>query len=370
MGTFFDSIVRPDECRKRVEQIKRLSTHLTVIYGAGVYAREVTDFLNKYSVAVAGYVVDESYADQPQVGGIRADRLGRADDLFGPFYLVLGFCGDPYRSVAKLKAMNFKKLLGTQIIDCRFWRRFERLSNDYLSEHREAFEALYAGLEDDMSRRILVAFLRAKMMFDPTPLRTFFSPCHYFPDDLPLFRPKKSDVFIDGGAFTGDTLARVLSLTDGQGCAEYYAFEPDERNAAHLRCYIEANGLRSVRMIRQGLWSRKELMRFQSGEDSRSLICESGNAEIDADRLDLLGRPATFIKMDLEGAEIEALKGAEQTIKTHTPKLAVAVYHRLEDLTVVPTYLRSLCPDYRFYLRIHSLFSEEMVLYAVVRSSQ
>jgi hypothetical protein len=75
--------------------------------------------------------------------------------------------------------------------------------------------------------------------------------------------------------------------------------------------------------------------------------------------------PVTFIKMDLEGAELNALKGAEQTIKEQKPKLAISIYHKPEDIWEIPNLLLELVPDYKFYIRHYTLIGAETVLYAL-----
>lgn len=80
---------------------------------------------------------------------------------------------------------------------------------------------------------------------------------------------------------------------------------------------------------------------------------------------ELEGEPVTFIKMDVEGAEREALIGAERTIRKYAPKLAISVYHRPEDIWELPEIILRYNPDYQLFLRHYSLNSCETVLYAV-----
>jgi len=75
--------------------------------------------------------------------------------------------------------------------------------------------------------------------------------------------------------------------------------------------------------------------------------------------------PVTYIKMDIEGAELNALKGAANTIKKNKPRLAICVYHKPEDILEIPVFLSELVPSYQFYLRHHSQYYIETVLYAV-----
>ncbi|MFH1618985.1 MAG: FkbM family methyltransferase [bacterium] len=70
--------------------------------------------------------------------------------------------------------------------------------------------------------------------------------------------------------------------------------------------------------------------------------------------------------MDIEGAELDALKGAAETIKKNRPKLAICIYHKPSDLFEIPLFIKSLVPEYRFYLRQHQPISCDLVLYAVI----
>ena len=365
MSVFLERITTKEDGERRLAEIRQLKAYPTVIYGAGIYAREVAGFLKRQGVDVAAYVVDDPYADKASKDGIKPVRFGQAQGLFEKFNVVIGFCGDPYRSAENVRAKNVPGVNRIEIIDCRFWERFELLSRSYVETHRRAFEAVYDSLQDELSKDTLVGFLNAKMLYDPRSLKPLYSSRHYFPEDLPFFKPVQKDVFIDGGAYTGDTLAHIVSMTGGRGCALYFAFEPDERNAARLIDYVERTKLGSVKVFRRGLWSKGGRLPFQDRGEPWSSVGQEQSVEIDAGTIDELGVAASFIKMDIEGSEYEALKGAKTTLRTHKPKLAIAVYHKLSDLTTIPAYIRELCPGYRFYFRIHSLFSEEMVLYAV-----
>lgn len=73
----------------------------------------------------------------------------------------------------------------------------------------------------------------------------------------------------------------------------------------------------------------------------------------------------TFIKMDIEGAELEALHGCRDTIIKYRPKLAICVYHKPEDIIEIPSYIHEIVPEYKLYLRHHSKDLSETVLYAL-----
>ena len=73
----------------------------------------------------------------------------------------------------------------------------------------------------------------------------------------------------------------------------------------------------------------------------------------------------TFIKFDIEGAELEALKGAKGIISSYRPKLAICLYHKKEDYWQIPYYVKELVPEYKLYIRHYSNYSSETVLYAI-----
>lgn len=94
---------------------------------------------------------------------------------------------------------------------------------------------------------------------------------------------------------------------------------------------------------------------------------KAGNISVKADSIDnrLRGRKATFIKMDVEGSELETLKGAEKTILKYRPKLAISLYHKDEDIVTIPIFLERLGLGYKYYLRHYQTRMCETVLYAI-----
>jgi FkbM family methyltransferase len=134
-------------------------------------------------------------------------------------------------------------------------------------------------------------------------------------------------------------------------------------------CRKNAEGIRNVEMIQTGLWSRKDKLYFNSMDTNPSAarIVNNGAESIDVVSIDefLDGKKATLIKMDIEGAELEALKGAQKTIEKFRPKLAVCLYHKPEDILKIPHYILGLIPDYKLYIRHYSSTENENVLFAV-----
>jgi hypothetical protein len=120
-------------------------------------------------------------------------------------------------------------------------------------------------------------------------------------------------------------------------------------------------------MINAGLWSTPTRLAFSGRGNTDSKINKAGDMFIDVTSIDtvLSGGRVSFIKLDVEGAELEALKGAKNTIKKYRPRLAVCLYHKPEDIIEIPLYIKSLVSDYNFYIRHHSTWKDETVLYCI-----
>lgn len=97
----------------------------------------------------------------------------------------------------------------------------------------------------------------------------------------------------------------------------------------------------------------RDSLLFRQRAASRTLRTKGRETQMRALDSVLGGRPCTYLKMDVEGAEREAISGAEQTIRTFAPKLNIAAYHRSEDFFELPLVIHSLCKDYALYLRHH-----------------
>ena len=178
--------------------------------------------------------------------------------------------------------------------------------------------------------------------------------------------------FIDCGAYIGDTIETVIKNFERVDCI--ISIEPDKQNLKKLNNEIKKQKKEHSNIdfcvYPCGVWSENKILKFSSDGNSASAITSDANIntiEISAISLDetLFGVAPNYIKMDVEGAEAEALKGSEKIIKTYKPILAVCVYHKSSDLWELPILIKSLNSNYDMYLRQHGHMGIETVLYCV-----
>lgn len=365
---FTDLIVSKKDCLKTIELMEELKKFPVVMYGAGIHARSLTQYLKRhFSLNIDAYFVDEQYLTaQHAVDNVM--NFNQISQQFEQFNLICSFDCKPSVFLEKFQRLNCNQINSFHVLDHSLWESFDNLNLNYIQENQEKFEQVYDSLRDDFSKKILLGYINTKLTFDLSHLQNLTTFPQYFPDDLPAFHPSNNEVFVDGGAYDGDTLKLFLSKMKSGECKKYYAFEPEQANYEKLATYVKQQNLTFVKPAQVGLWNSKDTLSFQGEMGTSSAVNEIGEIKINVDAIDNLRADATYIKMDIEGAEFEALKGAMQTILTHKPKLAISLYHHPQHLTEIPLFIKLLCPDYEFYLRIHSFYTRELVLYAVARS--
>lgn len=175
----------------------------------------------------------------------------------------------------------------------------------------------------------------------------------------------ENEDFVDVGAYDGDTVTGFLSAAKGKFHA-IHALELDKNNFGKLIQTIPTLPQHErIHAYNVGAWHEKARLAFKTEETSSRL--GNGDAMADVMPLDELlhGLPVSFIKMDIEGAEPQALQGAQAIIRNQRPKLAICVYHHISHLWEIPAYIRQLSPDYKLYLRHHTNLEYETVCYAI-----
>lgn len=187
--------------------------------------------------------------------------------------------------------------------------------------------------------------------------------------DLDQMNPQAAcEFFVDAGCFDGYTTKEFFRWCRNKGYA--YCFEPDSENIGTVQKTLSSDAER-YELIEKALWSKTTtLSMVAKGNFATSVtLPNEGNhlPRVEAAALDdLLGdQEVTFIKMDIEGAEIEALRGAQKIITEQKPKLAISIYHKPEDILTIPQLILEYNSSYKFYLRHYSFSDYDTVLYAI-----
>lgn len=233
-----------------------------------------------------------------------------------------------------------------------------------------------SGYEYRMYKEFLKDFSEPVLQYGYDNLVRFTRPGSYFYFNNDVLRLEDNEVLVDGGAFSGDSVDEFVKACEKNKVRykHIFCFEPDLSNYGKL--LENTSKHRDVTCLRFGLWSHRTTLRFVSSSQTESYcarIHENGataqvvpDMEIEAADIDgqLSGQDVTFIKMDIEGAELEAIRGGAAAIRGLSPKLALSVYHKTGDLYEIPVIIHQLNPTYKLYLRHFGNYFDDTLLLA------
>lgn len=249
-------------------------------------------------------------------------------------------------------------------------------AQEFLNQNKKRIEQMLPLLEDDKSRDVWKSVMLYRSKGKPIPRSLWSDNDQYFVEEIIKFDP--NEVFVDGGAFVGDTIQHFLNFSRRKGGSvkKIIAFEPDQENIKTLKKHFGKDP--RVKVVKKGLSDEDKVLSFLPN-GSCGYFLSDGTYEKRTVQDSIIQIPctsidgceeckeATFIKMDIEGAEMDALIGGEKTIKRNYPKLAICIYHSLEDMLRIIEYIHNTYPKYKLYVRHHTASSYETVLYAVTQ---
>lgn len=338
------------------------------LFGAGTFARTVASALQAENIRVAAMVVTSPVCDN--CDGIRLVSLASLDESLKrlPMWIAV-FNREPTSDIGKLSAAAVKAGMRSVLTPPQYyeivahsmgWRYWLSHRDKYI-HHRRAIEDSIDSLADDRSRQQLAAAISFRLGGNPADVPQPDFEAQYFPSFMTLAGPSNG-VFVDGGAYDGDTIRAAASYLGLTGAV---AFEPDPENFRRL-----ADSARllpfPVTCYPCGLSSDNGHLRYSLGQGEASAVSEDGEDSVPVSRLDdcLPNISVAYLKLDVEGHELKALAGAEQCLHRCHPKLAIAGYHRWDDLWLIPQFIRQLDRRYRIAFRIHAHNTFDSVFYA------
>jgi FkbM family methyltransferase len=228
-------------------------------------------------------------------------------------------------------------------------------------------EEAFLMLADELSRKVFLGSVRFRGLGDLAALSDEQCDDQYFPRDV--YTTDAQDVFIDCGAYDGDTLRSFMVHRPRSDLRAYFGFEPDSATFSRLEECARSLAIDPERFELFPVATGKEncTLRFNADGTTAASLSATGNCEVGCVSLDetISGYAPTFIKLDIEGAEAETILGAKKLITAHSPIIAACVYHKPHDLWDLPLLIRDLNPSYTFFLRNHGCGGFELVLYAV-----
>ena len=346
-----------------------------LIYGTGNIARACANLLNAKGVIVEAFV--DHFPDAPEV--VEGKRVFRPDSQELSVFRQAGLpiligAFNPHANTRAIIQRLFSDKWTQFIPFVEFYRQFPGQFGDLFwltasDVHEQCADDIQLAetlWSDDKSLQLFrntISFRRSgdlELLEDPD------VGCQYFPRDVPPWSQPLS--IIDCGAYIGDTLKHIVD--HNIPISSYIAFEPDPRNYRQLsqQLKLSKEKISGLCIAMPCATSDKAMqLSFSAQGSGGSRLSSEGSQKVQCVSIDdaLLDVPVNLIKMDVEGSEIDTLKGAESTIRTHLPGLAVCAYHEPAHLWRIPLLIQQWNLGYELYLRSHCYNGFDSVVYAV-----
>lgn len=338
-----------------IAQEPLLWAHLTqttkpiVLYGMGNGADQILDLCQELSIPVAGIFASDEFVRGQEFRGFTVKKYAEIQKELGDFIILIAFASE--RPEILERFFHLAQLHETYAPHLPLLDEVKLVDEQWIRLYHRELAAVYENLADDLSRQVFQDILRYKLTGSLKYLQNVTQRREDLTTLLPL-GPEES--YLDLGAYNGDTLTEFLELTNHH-YQHIYAVEPDPKNFRKLRHYVEEEQLRNCSLFQKGIWRREGEHSFQAKGGRMSALVSYGTDEVPLTTIDAIsdGKPITYIKMDVEGAEKEALEGGAATIARCQPQLLLAGYHYEMDLFALPLKLWELVPEYKIYLRRH-----------------
>ena len=229
---------------------------------------------------------------------------------------------------------------------------------DIVDHHNEKLQAIYADLSDDESRTTFLDTIAYRLYLQPQTMKKYKVRIdeQYFE----AFMEYSDEVFVDAGGFDGDTTQEFADRYPDY--RKIYLIEPSTSNMTKAKARL--HNYERIEYVPCAVSDQEQDLVFDENAGSASTVSELGTSVIKAVTIDSITQySATFIKMDLEGWELNALKGAKGTISQNKPKLAIAVYHSSYDYLKLYNFIKEINPDYKVYLRHYTEGWSETIMF-------
>lgn len=270
-----------------------------------------------------------------------------------------------------MNGLKNKKSFNSDSINyyCRTDNIINMESYKFFKKNEEKVKKIISCLEDNKSKEIYKNVIKFRCFQDLKCLQKYSFTNQYFSKNIIKLSDK--EVFVDCGACIGDTAFKFLVESKNK-YKKIIAFEPNFKNFNILKKWEKR--ITNMYCFNIALWSNKSDLYFLLRNSLTSKVVGKKISEknknlivVKADKIDNIKEcsDVTFLKMDIEGAELKALKGAEKTIRKNKPKLAISIYHSDRDIIDIVEWIIKLNMQYKLYVRHYSNGYRETVLYAV-----
>ena len=317
------------------------------IYGMGDGALKIMKVFDEFGIPLAGFFASDEFVRGHYFEGHLVHKLSEIEEAVDDFVIVLAFAAGYESLYNRVNEIAARHILLAPDVPVAGGGLF---TYEYYLENKDKFEKVYSLLADEKSRRTYDDVINFKISGKIEYLNSCTSPVEeVFESIVPV---RENSVYVDLGAYNGDTVLEYAKVSQNS-YKHIYAFEPNVKNFRKLE--KNTAELENVTIFNAGAWNENGTIRFTKNEGRMSRASASGEIETACLAVDsAVNEQADLIKLDVEGAEREAIIGAQKQIAGGADVIS-ALYHRNEDMFAIPLQIHEINPKLKFYVR-HQLY--------------
>ncbi len=320
-----------------------------ILYGTGNGADLVIDEFNRIGIKISEITASDGFVRRRSFRGFTVKSIKEIEEAYEDFIIVLGFASSIPQVLDSIKELSEKHKVIMPVVPVFGNTIFNR---DYLGSNLDKLVNARTLLHDEESKRI----------FDNMVAFQFTGELHYLFSSESTREEALTEILeltdkedmLDLGAYRGDTVEELITLTGGYSSVT--ALEPDKKSYEKLCVYLSDK--ENTEALPYAVWNEHKELVFSGGGGRQSALSDTGKYTVEAVTVDNItkDRKITYVKMDVEGVEKEAIEGMQKLMSTQKPKLSIACYHRTEDLCTLIPLIHSINPKYKIHLRHHPYF--------------
>lgn len=314
-----------------------------VLYGMGNGADKIIKVLEENGIPFSGVFASDGFQREKLFHGMRVESYADLKNRFGDMIVLLCFGSARAEVIENVKRISSEQELYAPEVPVIGGGLFNL---EYYENRKEEFNKIYSLLADEKSKQTFVNLIKYKISGK---LEYLFQ-CEVDENEPyeSFLEKRPQEYFLDLGAYNGDTALDFAKRNPDY--SRIIACEPDKKTFKKLVKNTEHLPFCDCQNVCISAFTGKGNFSMKGGRNS---IVSAQGEETDFSTVDSLleGKKVTFIKMDVEGEEKNALSGAEKTILTHKPRMLISAYHRTEDLLSLPSGVLNIRDDYKIFLR-------------------
>jgi FkbM family methyltransferase len=329
--------------------ILKAETRPIYIYGMGDGAVKILNVFEEYGISISGIFASDDFVRGHSFMGFKVMKLSEVEAICDDFVIVLAFAvgrKPMYNTILELAKKHTLYAPDVPVVvDGSLF------TLEYCQKYEHELQTVYNMLADEKSKQTFADVINFRLSGKVEYLQNYSTREEVFSEVLKL---SSHETYLDLGAYNGDTILEFLETVNYQ-YDRIVGLEPNIKNFRRLT--RNTSTVDNLDIYNYASWDKKETLLFSSGAGRMSTVQENALGKVkevqavDVDSLfsqyDTL---PTFVKMDVEGAEKQAIMGCEKIIRNGC-KLAISLYHRNEDIFAIPLQIKELNPNLKFYIR-------------------